>query len=136
MVFHHEYPVLVWNHGFKVLASDYAIYFIGKLMFFDALTTHYNKVDLIFQQSLRYQYHAENYIESLEQDITTVFGFQTKTKDTINPISPDFKNLWKRLSILKEAEWNLLKLLLKETRSAERDNKFDSKTKNNFQMTF
>ena len=34
---------------------------------FDGLTMHYNKVDLLYQQSLRYQYHAGNYREGLEQ---------------------------------------------------------------------
>ena len=71
----------------------------------------YNQVDLLYQQALKYHHHAENYHQSILQDITP-FGLRLKKKDAINPISPDFDNQW--YGILKDAKRKLLKLLLKE----------------------
>ena len=53
--------LLKWHHGFKVLPCDYLMYFVG------------NEIDLFYEKALKYQHHAENYKESLAQDITS-FG--------------------------------------------------------------
>ena len=79
--------------------------------FGNAITMHLNKVDLLYQRVLKNQHHAENYMESLAQDITS-YGLQFKKKAVISSFSPDFKNRWN--NVLKEAERKLLKLLLKE----------------------
>ena len=89
---------------FKVLPCDYLMYFVG------------NEIDLFYEKALKYQHHAENYKESLAQDITS-FGLQSKKKTAIGAISPDFDNQWNKEywnNGLKDAERKLLKLLLKE----------------------
>ena len=53
----------------------------------------YNQVGLLYQQALKYYHHAENYHQSILQDITP-FGLRLKKKAAINPISPDFDNQW------------------------------------------
>ena len=78
---------------------------------FNAITMHFNEIDLLYQKALKYQHHAENYKESLAYDITP-FGLQLKKKAAISAISPDFDNQWN--NVLKDAERKLLKLLLKE----------------------
>ena len=37
---------------------------------FNAITMHFNEIYLLYQKALKCQYHAENYKESLVQDIT------------------------------------------------------------------
>ena len=78
---------------------------------FESFTMRNNQVDLLYQHALKYYHHAENYKQSILQDITP-FGLRLKKKAAINPISPDF-NI-ERNGILKDAERKLLKLLLKE----------------------
>ena len=58
---------------------------------FNVITMHFNEIDLLYQQALKYQHHAENYQESLAQDITP-FGQQLKKKPAITVISPDLNN--------------------------------------------
>ena len=71
----------------------------------------YNQVDLLYQHALKYYHHAENYQQSILQDIT-LFGLRLKKKAAINPISPGFNTQWN--GILRDAERKLLPLLLKE----------------------
>ena len=78
---------------------------------FNVITMHFNKIGLLCQKPLKYQHHAENYKESLVQDITP-FRLQLKKKAAISAISPYFNNQWN--NVLKDAERKLLKLLLKE----------------------
>ena len=78
---------------------------------FNTTTMHFNEIDLLYQKALKYQHHAENYKESLAQDITP-FGLQLKKKAVISAISLYFDNQWN--NVLKDAERKLLNLLLKE----------------------
>ena len=91
-----------WNYGSQVLLRDVGI------------TMPYNQVDLLNRHVLKYYHHAENYQQSILQDITH-FGLRLKKKAAINPIPPDFNSQWN--GILKDAEWKPLKLLLKEAQS-------------------
>ena len=86
--------------------------------FFESFTMHNNQVDLLYEHALKYYHHAENYKQSILQDITP-FGLQLKKKAAINPISPDFNTEWN--GILKDAERKLLKLLLKEVQDISRN---------------
>ena len=86
--------------------------------FFESFTMRNNQVDLLYQHALKYYHHAENYKQSILQDITP-FGLRLKKKAAINPISPDFNIEWN--GILKDAERKLLKLLLKEVQDISRN---------------
>ena len=66
-----------WNYGSKVLLRDYHIYLISKWMVFEGITMRYNQVDLLYQHALKYYHHAENYQQSILQDITP-FGLRLK----------------------------------------------------------
>ena len=68
--------------------------------FFEGITMRYNQVDLLNQHALKYYHHAENYQQSILQDITP-FGLQLKKRTAINPTSPDFNSHWN--GILKDA---------------------------------
>ena len=91
---------------------------------FNAIAMHFNEIDLLFQETLKYQRHVENYKESLTKDITP-FGLQLKKKAAISAISADFNNQWNNM--LKGTERKLLNLLLKEVNeiSNETNKKFD-----------
>ena len=86
--------------------------------FFESFTMRNNQVDLLYQHALKYYHHAENYKQSILQDITP-FGLRLKKKAAINPIFPDFNIEWN--GILKDAERKLLKLLLKEVQDISRN---------------
>ena len=88
----------------------------------------YNEVDLLYQHMLKYDHHAENYQQSILQDITH-FGLRVKKKAAINPISPDFSSQWN--GIVKDAEQKLLTLLLKEAQeiSKSADSEFQESIK-------
>ena len=86
--------------------------------FFESFTMRNNQVDLLYQHALKYYHHAENYKQSILEDITP-FGLRLKKKAAINPISPDFNIEWN--GILKDAERKLLKLLLKEVQDISRN---------------
>ena len=66
---------------------------------FNAMTMHFNEIDLLYQKTLKYQHHAENYKERLAQDITP-FGLQLKEKAAISAISPDFNKYWNNVLIM------------------------------------
>ena len=69
--------------------------------FFEGITMRYNQVDLLYQHALKYYHHAENYQQSILQDITP-FVLRLKKRAAINPNSPDVNNHWN--GILKDAE--------------------------------
>ena len=48
-------------------------------MVFEGKTMRYNQVDLLYQHALKYYHHAENYQQSILQDITP-FGLRLKKK--------------------------------------------------------
>ena len=48
-------------------------------MVFEGKTMRYNQVDLLYQHALKYYHHAENYQQSILQDIT-LFGLRLKKK--------------------------------------------------------
>ena len=80
-------------------------------LFFEGIAMRYNKVDLLYQNALKYYHHAENYQQSILQGIIP-FGLLLKKRAAINPVSPDFNNHWN--GILKDAERKPLTLLLDE----------------------
>ena len=51
----------------------------------------YNQVFLLKQHVLKYCHYAENYQQSILQDITP-FALRLKKKAAVNPISPDFNS--------------------------------------------
>ena len=69
--------------------------------FFEDITMPYNQADLLYQHALKYCHRAENYQQSILQDITP-FGLRLKNRAAINPISPDFNS--HRNGIFKGAE--------------------------------
>ena len=86
--------------------------------FFEGITMGYNQVDLLYQYSLKYDHHAENYQQNILQDITKTFGLRLKKRAAINLISHDFNSHWN--GILKDVKWKLLTLLLtKAQKSSE-----------------
>ena len=86
--------------------------------FFEGITMGYNQVDLLYQYSLKYYHHAENYQQNILQDITKTFGLRLKKRAAINLISHDFNSHWN--GILKDVKWKLLTLLLtKAQKSSE-----------------
>ena len=74
--------------------------------FFEDITMPYNQADLLYQHALKYCHRAENYQQSILQDITP-FGLRLKNRAAINPISPDFNS--HRNGIFKGAERRLRK---------------------------
>ena len=76
-----------------------------------------DQVDLLYQHALKYGHHAENYKQSVLEDITP-FGLRLKKKAAINPLSNDFNIEWN--GIPKDDERKLLKLLLKEVQDISR----------------
>ena len=57
---------------------------------FNAITMHFNEIYLLYQKTLKCHHHAENYKESLVQDITP-FGLHIVLY--LQTISPDFNIL-------------------------------------------
>ena len=69
-------------------------------------------LDLLYQKSLRYQHHRENYQTSLlEGPIPS--GLQIKKRPAINAISDTFEEQWN--FVLYDAEKKLVQLLSKES---------------------
>ena len=69
-------------------------------------------LDNLFQKSLCYDHHKENYQTSLRDGIIPP-GLQIKIEPAIVPLTKDFQKHWE--SILYDAETRLVKLLLKES---------------------
>ena len=78
----------------------------------DFHTGSLSNINLLAQKSLRYKYHKENYIESLEEGITPV-GLKIKNKLAFQPVSEDFEFKWN--SIIFNAERSIVQLLLYES---------------------
>ena len=68
-----------------------------------------SRTDILFQKSVRYQHHKENYLTSLMEGITPR-GLELKKRSAFAPISEDFMS--KSDGTLFKAERDLLKLLL------------------------
>ena len=88
-----------------ILLILYACCFMENVM-----STHI--ADRIYQRSLRYEHHQENYQSSLQHGITP-FGLQLKKLAQIESISEDFRTKWS--NILYNTERKLVNLLLDET---------------------
>ena len=71
-----------------------------------------SRIDILFQKSVRYQHHKENYLKSLMEGITPR-GLELKKRSAFAPISEDFMSKWD--DILFKAEKDLVKLLLFES---------------------
>ena len=71
-----------------------------------------SRTDILFQKSVRYKHHKENYLKSLEEGIVPR-GLKLRKDPAFTPVSEDFKSKWDK--VLWNAEINLLKLLLSES---------------------
>ena len=69
-------------------------------------------LDQLYQKSLRYQHHGENYLTSLLEGLTPS-GLKINKRPTFESVTDDFQNQWN--SVLHDAEKSLVKLLLKES---------------------
>ena len=69
-------------------------------------------LDLLYQKSLRYQHHRENYQTSLLEGLTPS-GFRIKKRLVMNTIFDTFKEQWN--FVLYDTEKKLVQLLLKES---------------------
>ena len=85
--------------------------------FFESFIMRNDQVDLLYQHALKYGHHAENYKQSVLEDITP-FGLRLKKKAAINPLSNDFNIEWNGKP--KDDKRKLLKLLLKEVQDISR----------------
>ena len=87
-----------------------------------------SQLDILLQKSLRYKYHMENYIPSLEEKVIPS-GLKMNKKPAFAPILENFMVKWK--NILSRAEENLVELLL--TGSQKVIKKLDSDIENELQ---
>ena len=71
-----------------------------------------SQLDYLFQKSLRYNHHRENYQISIRDGIIPP-GLQIKKEPAFVPVTDDFHRKWK--SVLYDAEKRLVKLLLTES---------------------
>ena len=72
-----------------------------------------SETDILFQKSIRYSHHKENYLRSLQEGIPPV-GLRLKKKLAFVGISEDFQTKWD--DVLHTAEMNLVQLLNVESR--------------------
>ena len=79
-------------------------------------------LDHLFQKSLRYNHHKENYKISLEEGITPT-GLKLRKDPAFLPLTDGFQQKWD--VILFNAEKNLVELLLVETDSVIKKLEFD-----------
>ena len=79
-------------------------------------------LDYLFQTSLRYNNHKENYKVSLEEGVTPT-GLKLRKDPAFLPVTDGFQQKWD--TILFNAEKNLVDLLLVETDSVIKKLKFD-----------
>ena len=108
----YDYPNLkmkLWEYNFYHVITIY-ILSISE-WFFEDITMPYYQADLLYQHAVKYYHRAENYQQSILQNITP-FGLRLKNRAAINLVSPDFNSL--RNGIFKGAERKLLTLLLQE----------------------
>ena len=66
----------------------------------------------LYQKSLRYQHHRENYLTSLLEGLIPS-GLRINKRPAFESVSDEFENKWN--SVLYDAEKRLVKLLLKES---------------------
>ena len=108
----YDYPNLkmkLWEYNFYHVITIYILSISG--WFFEDITMPYYQADLLYQHALKYYHRAENYQQSILQNITP-FGLRLKNRAAINLVSPDFNSL--RNGIFKGAKRKLLTLLLQE----------------------
>ena len=67
-----------------------------------------SETDILFQKSIRFSHHKENYLRSLQEGIPPV-GLRLKKKPAFVSISEDFQTKWDE--VLQAAEMNLVQLL-------------------------
>ena len=67
-----------------------------------------SETDILFQKSIRFSHHKENYLRSLQEGIPPV-GLRLKKKPAFVSISEDFQTKWDE--VLHTAEMNLVQLL-------------------------
>ena len=72
-------------------------------------------LDLLYQKSIRYQHHRENYVTSLLEGFIPS-GLRIKKRPAFKPVSDTFEGEWN--SILYNTEKRLVELLLKESEDA------------------
>ena len=83
---------------------------VNGMVIFDG-NTH---LDYLYQKSLRYQHHRENYLTSLLKGLIPS-GLKINKRPAFEVVTDEFENQWN--SVLYDAEKRLVKLLLKESES-------------------
>ena len=71
-----------------------------------------SETDILFQKSIRFSHHKENYLRTLQEGIPPV-GLRLKKKPTFVSISEDFQTKWDE--VFHTAEMNLVQLLNMES---------------------
>ena len=69
-------------------------------------------LDYLYQKSLRYQHHRENYLTSLLEELIPS-GLKINKRPAFELVTDEFENQWN--SVLYDAEKRLVKLLLGES---------------------
>ena len=87
----------------------FIIYMVNEMVVKNDLLS---REDILFQKSVRYQHHKENYLKSLMEGITPR-GLELKKRPAFAPILEDFTSNWDE--ILFKAQQDLVKLLLIES---------------------
>ena len=72
-------------------------------------------LDLLYQKSIRYQHHRENYVTNLLEGLMPS-GLRIKKRPAFKPVSDTFEGKWN--SVLYNTEKRLVELLLKESEEA------------------
>ena len=67
-----------------------------------------SETDILYQDSIRYSHHKENYLRSFQEGIPPV-GLKLKKKPAFVAISEDFQTKWNE--VLHTAEINLVQIL-------------------------
>ena len=115
MFFHsHDYPIsFVKNMRRKVLLITFMIFiFLLNKVHGMACLDGNTHLDVLYQKSLRYRHHRENYQTSLLEGLTPS-GLRIKKRPAITSISDTFEEQWN--FVLYDAEKKLVQLLLKES---------------------
>ena len=81
---------------------------VNGMVVFDG-NTH---LDYLYQKSLRYQHHRENYLKSLLEGLI-LSGLKINKRPAFESVTDEFESHWN--SVLYDAEKRLVKLLLKES---------------------
>ena len=83
----------------------FIVYMVNEMVIRNAWLS---ETDILYQDSIRYSHHKENYLRSLQEGIPPV-GLKLKKKPAFVAISEDFQTKWNE--VLHTAEINLVQIL-------------------------